>query len=105
MEKTFATLVQEVEAALGSPPNATFSKMKRDSWGFMNSLTHTGFQHIVRRNSETATGPNYPQGEVVHLANAAGALGLFMALELAALGKHLALAELTLERCQDFAKS
>jgi hypothetical protein len=59
---------------------------------FFNDFTHTGFQHVVRRNSETMTGPNYMDGELIQALSFAKAIGLLAAIEMLSLSGHQELA-------------
>jgi hypothetical protein len=47
--------------------------------------------------------PSYPEAEVIHGLNFAGAIGLLAAIELAVLSKNEPLARAMLERAKQFA--
>ena len=55
----------------------------------MNSFTHTGYQHLVRRHAEGEFGPvNYPDQEIVQSLELAGIFVLLSATELAILADN-----------------
>ena len=85
--KTFAELVTEVEKSLGHS-GETLTRLRKSSWAILNDFTHSGFQHVVRRNSETSTGPNYPDQELIQMLRASASLGLLAAIEMMDLSNH-----------------
>ena len=62
--RKFHELVTAVEKALKHDGGA-LTKLRAQSWAMFNDFTHTGFQHVVRRNSATTTGPNYADPELI----------------------------------------
>ncbi len=74
--KNFGQLIEDIEEKIdlkGGP----FSKLKDSSYEIMNSFTHTGYQHLTRRQTSTHTGAiNYPDEERAQLLRCCGALVL-----------------------------
>ena len=99
--KSFGDLVRESEKALGHELGA-LSKLKDSSWGILSDFTHTGFQHVVRRNSATHTGPNYPETEKLQVLKLATALGLVATVEFAALSGHESVAQAAKQLAERF---
>lgn len=48
LEKSFATLIQEVETAIGEK-SGILSRFKKSAWSSLNGFTHTGFNQVTRR--------------------------------------------------------
>lgn len=101
IEKTFETLICEVEQAIGNE-RGTLQDLKKQSWGAMNSFTHTGMMQITRRYAEGLTTPNYSAHDLVKALNLSTTLGLIAAIEMATLAGHEALALETLQRSKEF---
>jgi hypothetical protein len=85
--RNFRELVTEVEQAL-KHDGGVLSKLREQSWPIFNDFTHTGFQHVVRRNGETTTGPNYTDRELIQALRCARAIGLLAAIEMLSLAGH-----------------
>ncbi len=91
--KDFGGLIEAIEEAIDLV-DGPFSRLKRDSYKTMNSFTHTGFQHLTRRQLNAETGAiNYPENERCQLMICAGALVLNAAAQLAALTQKPGLAD------------
>ena len=86
-KKQFHELVSEVEVPLDAA-GPVFTKLRQSSWTMFNDFTHAGFEHIVRRNSETTTGPNYAESELIQVIRLTRSLGLLAAIEMAELAGH-----------------
>jgi hypothetical protein len=88
LNKRFLDLIADVERAIGLEPHP-LRGVQNNSWNIMNSFTHTGFQHVVRRHANGKTGPvNYSEQEVVQALNFAGVLVLLSATELASMADN-----------------
>jgi hypothetical protein len=72
----FDKYINEVEAKMARGQRGLLRRIKDSSWKNLCDFTHTGFQHVARRNSPTTTGPNYEPAELVQVLNFASALGL-----------------------------
>jgi hypothetical protein len=86
-QRKFHELVTAVEQAL-KHDGAVLTKLREQSWSIFNDFTHTGFQHVARRNSETTTGPNYVDRELIQALRFAKAIGLLAAIEMLSLSGH-----------------
>jgi hypothetical protein len=98
-DKSFADLAAEVEKALGHT-RGVLTRVALSSWGVLSDFTHTGFQHVVRRNSATHTGPNYPDSEKIHALRLATAIGLLATVEFAGLSGNREIATAANERAK-----
>jgi hypothetical protein len=83
LEITFGAMIASVESSI-KIASGPLSSLKSSSWKMMNSFTHSGFQHLLRRNANGVTGPiNYDDKEVCSVLNLAGTFSLLSAIELA----------------------
>lgn len=82
LDKKFGELVNEIEKLDGFSVGV-LSKMKQDSWKLLNSFTHSGYQHIRRRNTHAWIESNYPDQELIAALNFAGAIAILSVLEFA----------------------
>lgn len=77
----FTALVTAVETLEGFS-GGELMVAKRRSWQAMCSFTHTGFQQVVRRNTETTLEPAYEEDELIEVLGFANAIALMAALEI-----------------------
>jgi hypothetical protein len=75
LDKTFAELVTDVEAKMGTP-NGVLSGFKATAWTALNGFTHTGFHQVSRRHRPGKVEGNYSEDELAKALGVAGALGL-----------------------------
>jgi uncharacterized protein DUF6988 len=99
--KDFGVLVDDIERTLGHT-DLLLSKLKKKSWNLLNDFTHTGYQHVVRRNSMDKTGPNYPTDETEAALRLVSALGLLTVSEFTQLSGHRDIAIAANERAKQF---
>jgi hypothetical protein len=102
VEIKFGPLVEQVEAAVGAQGGA-LSKLKKNSWGLMNSLTHTGIDQVKARHASGATGGNYSPQAVSSGLNVAGSLALLAAAELASYSARPELVRSVMQRASEYA--
>jgi hypothetical protein len=87
-DSKFWDLIANLEETVGVKPHP-LRGLKNNSWRFMNSFIHTGFQHIIRRHGNGRTGSvNCSDDEVVQTLKLAGLLILLSAAELASLADN-----------------
>jgi len=99
----FDTMVESVESFI-QVDSGPLSSLKNNSWKLMNSFTHSGFQHLIRRNAEGFTGPiNYVTAEVCSALNCAGTFGLLSAIELASFSGKQELVAIALQKAKEYA--
>ena len=104
LDLSFKTMVDKVEAKLDIQ-DGPLSALKANSWKHLNSMTHSGFQHVVRRYNGHQTGAvNYSDRDLSQVMSLAGALALSSALQLALLVENQVLAELTLSKMREYAQ-
>lgn len=103
LDKTFATLVAEFEASIGTPAGVLTS-FKATAWTALNGFTHTGFHQVSRRHSPGRVEGSYPEHEVAKALGVAGALGLIAAGQLIGISGQQHLVPLFYERMSRYAK-
>lgn len=99
--KKIAQLIDAIER-LDAYNDGTFSRFRTESWKAMNSFTHTGFSHVVRRMTENSIEPNYEESEILKTLNVANSFGLMSAIETALMAKNEDIANEILEKIKLF---
>jgi hypothetical protein len=97
LEKTFGTLIQEIEQQDGFQ-EGVLSKVKAANWKAMNSYTHSGFFQSVRRMKEETIEANYDKDETIEILGFANAMGMLTALQIASMAGNVELANDLLEK-------
>jgi len=100
MDKKFGKLVEDIEKIDGYNVG-TLSSAKKAGWKVMNSFTHSGFNQIVRRNTESTIEPNYEMEEIEEAINFTNAIGLLSCLEISFLAKKQKLSIEILEKAKE----
>ncbi|MDF0676056.1 MAG: hypothetical protein P0120_17245 [Nitrospira sp.] len=99
----FGTLLSLVESQVGLP-NGPLSTLKSKHWSIFCSFTHTGYQALVRRVTQTHTGPiNYPADEVISALSLAGTFALLAATQLSTMAGDQDLVDTTLAKAREYA--
>lgn len=76
MTKKFGPMIVAVEKKIDET-HQVLSNLKNNAYTIFNSFTHTGHQHLVRRNTENNVGAvNYPDEEVLQGLKMSGSLAL-----------------------------
>lgn len=98
----FGNLLVLVEKEIGLP-NGPLSALKSKQWEIFCSFTHTGYQALIRRITETHTGlVNYRSEEVVSALRLAGTFVLLSANELASMAGDQTLIDATLAKASKY---
>jgi hypothetical protein len=97
LEKTFATLIQEIEQQDGFQ-DGVLSEAKAANWKAMNSYTHSGFFQSVRRLKEETIEANYDEEEIIEILRFSDAIGMLTALQIALMAGNVELANDLLEK-------
>ena len=97
LEKTFGTLIQEIEQHDGFR-EGVLSKAKAAGWKAMNSYTHSGFYQSVRRNKDETIEPNYDENEILEVLGFSDAIGMLAALQIALMAGNEEFAKELLDR-------
>jgi len=97
LEKTFGTLIQEIEQEDGFQ-EGVLSKGKAANWKAMNSYTHSGFFQSVRRFKEKTIEANYDEEEVIDILGFSDAIGMLTALQIALMAGNVEFANDLLEK-------
>lgn len=82
IDKNFADLVSEVEAAIEDYDDRVLSNVLRSSWKALNGFTHTGMHMVSRQLAPGRLEASIDGEEVAVALGFAGALGLIAALQL-----------------------
>ncbi len=98
---TFEQLVTIVEGVEGFDVGV-LSDVKKRSWRAMNSFTHTGYEQIVRHQTEDSIEPNYDPLEVVEVVNFATAMAFLSAIAISDLAGRTELGGEILTKVKDF---
>ncbi len=100
---TFDTMIKSVESSTNTD-SGPLSSLKKDSWKLMNSLTHTGVQHALRRNSDgKISSENYNPDEICSALNLVGTFSLLSAIELASYSGNQELISKALLKAKEYA--
>lgn len=86
LDKELGQLIKDIEKIDGYNVGI-LSKAKEAGWKVMNSFTHSGFNQVVRRNTNSTIEPNYPVEEIEEAINFTNAIGLLSYLEISFLAK------------------
>lgn len=97
LDKTFATLIQEIEQIEGFQ-EGVLSKAKTANWKAMNSYTHSGFFQSVRRNKDDTIEPNYDADEILEVLGFTNSIGMLTALQVSLMAGDEEFAKDLLER-------
>lgn len=97
LDKTFATLIQEIEQIEGFQ-EGVLSKAKTANWKAMNSYTHSGFFQSVRRNKDDTIEPNYDVDEILEVLGFTNSIGMLTALQVSLMAGDEEFAKDLLER-------
>lgn len=97
IDKTFATLITEIEQVKGYE-YGMLSDVKKTSWKAMNDYTHSGIRQISRRITEDSIEPTYAVSEIRDCITSTAAFGLMAALEISLMAKADTLALELLEK-------
>ena len=100
-DKAFNDLIQAIENVEGFELGI-LSDLKKQGWKAMNSYTHSGFQHVIRRMKADTLEPNYDEGEIREALDCANALGLLSVLQMASLSTNSQLPMSILEKTRLF---
>lgn len=100
IDKEFGQLIKEIENIDGYNVGV-LSKAKKAGWKVLNSFTHSGFNQVVRRNTDSTIEPNYPDEEIEEAINFTNALGLLSYLEISFLAKKNDLSIEILEKMKE----
>src|SRR5215813_1020405 len=97
--KKFEDLIIAIES-IEEFKHGILSRLKNQGWKIMNSYTHSGFQHILRRIKTDTLEPNYDEGAIEEALNCINALALLSVLEVAFLSTNQQLPMIILEKTE-----
>jgi len=82
LDKKFYQLISDVEKHEAFNVG-TLSHVKEKSWAIMNSLTHSGFYQVVRRNKEGEISPNYTDEEILDALETTNSFAILTSIAIA----------------------
>jgi len=82
---SFQSLINEVEALDIDSPKV-LSEAKDAGWDLLNDFTHSGAQHVIRRNTETSIYPNYADEGIKSVVKFVNAFALISGYEVYSMG-------------------
>lgn len=97
---TFSELLAAVEKLDGFEAG-TLSAVKTRSWKAMSGFTHTGFNQIVRRLTESTIQASYDEGEVLEALMFACGVGWLAAIAICNLAENGNLANAILDKVKE----
>jgi len=101
LKKEFGELIQDVEKLDGFE-ECVLSDIKTRSWKMLNSFTHSGYDQVMRRNTDTTIEPNYKDSEILDLLNFTNVVGLLTGMAIAYMAERETLAVAILEKAKTF---
>jgi len=101
--KNLGEMITATEGKIGDKLGV-LSNFKKKSYTFMNSFTHTGYQHLTRRMDQEGKfgAVNYPDQEVLQVLQTSRSFALLSYAGLATLGGDKKFVEEYLEKCKEF---
>jgi len=99
LDKTFASLIEEIEKVKGYDENA-LSEIKSRNWKLMNDFTHGGISQAWGRNTANEITPNYPEDDKKGAIDFAIMIGLLAAAEIANITKDQTFAQQILDKME-----
>lgn len=97
----FYELVDAIERTPAYSEERVLSEVKRNSWGAMNSFTHSGFLQIVRRLTVDAVTPNYSDAEIAEALTFANTIALLTAVAITAVAERDDISQTVLNKAKD----
>lgn len=99
---SFGSFLSDLEK-LDAFREGVLSSVKKKSWDVMCGFTHTGFDQVVRRNTENDIGPNYEVDELIEALDFADGIAIMAGVEFAHLASDDYLAMAFLEKAKGLA--
>tara|TARA_R110000796_G_scaffold8899_3_gene30452 strand:+ start:9991 stop:10587 length:597 start_codon:yes stop_codon:yes gene_type:complete len=106
LELTFQTYINDIEK-LEAYSDGLLSTVKKNSWKFFNSLTHTGAHQAIRRNTDKSIDANYKPEEVREIVWFVNAISILAGYEVAGMAtdKDKVNTQAFVDKMQDCAKA
>ncbi len=104
MDQTFMTLINEVEAHIGTP-SGILTNFKKTAWNALNGFTHTGYHQVSRRHANGKIEGTYSDQEISNALGLSGALGLITAGQLIGFSGDNELVHSLFRRMKTYAKT
>lgn len=104
LDLPFATLLEQVEAAVGST-GAPLSSLQAGTWKVMNDYTHTGIRQVRARHSKMNVAGNYKPDVIVGALRISGLFALLAAVELASFSGSEELIRSVQKKAKEYGRS
>ena len=82
----FQAMIDDIEQ-IEEYATGVLAKAKKAGWPLLNSLTHTGFNQVIRRNTDDSIEPNYSEQDIETIINFVNSTALLAGLETTKLAK------------------
>lgn len=82
----FQKTIDEIEK-IDAYSSGVISQAKKSHWPFLNRLTHTGSDQILRRNTESSIEPNYEEKEIIAVGHFVNSIALLAGLDVVSLAR------------------
>lgn len=99
--RCFSDLILDIEKVEGYA-GGVLSKAKDAGWGLLNSFTHTGFNQLVRRNTEQYIEPNYENEDICQIIDLVNSNALLAGLEITFLAGDIERSGEFLEKMKEY---
>jgi len=101
LDKRFYELLEDIEKHEAFKVG-TLSYVKEKSWKIMNSLTHSGFYQVTRRNKVGEIAPDYTNEEIIDALQTANSFAILTAIAIADMAHNERLAKEVFEKGMDY---
>ncbi len=101
-KQSFDSLVSDIEK-LDGYSGGVLSAAKKAGWNLLNSFTHTGFNQVIRRNTDKHIESNYTDEDISAIVKYVNASALLAGLELTFLSENIDLSLEFLEKIEEYA--
>jgi hypothetical protein len=103
LERSFGLFISDLEK-LDDYSAGVLSQTKKDHWKQLCSFTHSGFQHVQRRNTQNCIEANYSETELVDALNFACAIAIMSTLGFAIIAGNKDLERKSFEKSKLFSE-
>ncbi len=101
-KQSFGSLVSDIEK-LDGYSGGVLSAAKKAGWQVLNSFTHTGFNQVIRRNTDKHIEPSYTDEDISAIVEYVNASALLAGLELTFLAGNIELSSEFEEKIKKYA--
>jgi hypothetical protein len=81
LNPVFSALISDIEKIDGYT-EGVLSTVKKENWNLLNSFTHTGFNQVIRRNTDKYIEPNYTDEDIIQIVGFVNLIALLAGVEI-----------------------